>query len=305
MAIWSTIGKVASKVLGFLGGNFGSSLINFGSNALSSALSYASSAKGAKTQYQYQTKLNKQSYDYNLKLQKQAQQWQQQNLSSAHQIEVADMRKAGLNPILSATGGSGAATGSVGGSSVSSGQAGMPDYDLLGAFVSSAQLRNETALRRSQVDLNKTQEDLNKAGEWQSRKTASLIGEQARNEAERYDNIIAERNKILQDIENSKAITSAQVNQIQAQTLGTNIENMYKADSIKAAINQSTSAASFNNRRSSGYSYSYKAGPVQYSYSGDKQKNPFKSRKVVPLPDKHGYTYETDSRGHKIKVRNY
>ena len=42
--------------------------------------------------------------------------------NSAHTREVADLRNAGLNPILSATGGSGAAYGSASAPSV-----GMPD----------------------------------------------------------------------------------------------------------------------------------------------------------------------------------
>ena len=70
----------------------------------------------------------------------------------AHQWEVNDLRQAGLNPILSATGGNGA--------SFSSPQAsGTIDSD----FASAAQMREQLSLNaqstKSNIDLQKTQEE--------------------------------------------------------------------------------------------------------------------------------------------------
>lgn len=74
---------------------------------------------------------DKRSYKYTKKLIRMQQEFAREMASSAHQLEVADLRKAGLNPILSA-GGAGAhaqvgGSPSVGGSSGSS-----PDGDIVG-----------------------------------------------------------------------------------------------------------------------------------------------------------------------------
>lgn len=179
MSIWSSIGS-GLKSVGSWFGKSGSTLASIAGTIGGNLLSYAENRALAQEQRD----------------------WQERMSNTAHQREVADLKAAGLNPVLSANAGAVGGTGSAG--SVS-----MPD---LGASINSAR-----ALRQQQ-ELNNSVIDLQSAQSWKERKQASLYGEQARNEAENFLNLVAQRefiksqtDKNYQDIVNSRAITAANV----------------------------------------------------------------------------------------------
>ncbi len=111
----------------------------------------------------------KQNYTYNSWLQGQNENFQKYMAQNAHQMEVEDLKKAGLNPVLSANGSSAAsiasssAGGSAGGGANGGYFGGAADTALQAIGINSAK------------DLNQSQEELNSATAIKTMNEAGVI----------------------------------------------------------------------------------------------------------------------------------
>lgn len=142
-------------------------LINYNSQQQSEKNS-AQSQANAREQMKYQTESNAKAMSFSAEQAEINRAWQEKMSSTAHQREVGDLIKAGLNPVLSANyGGSSTPSGSSAYGVTSGGSQGQVDNSsnqilgtLLNAIVSQAtalqttSMNNSTALQTSQMGAN-------------------------------------------------------------------------------------------------------------------------------------------------------
>lgn len=198
----------------------------------------------------------KKSFKYNQRLIQMQQNWQERMSNTAHQREVSDLRAAGLNPILSATGGSGASVGSASAPSVSVENPAEAGFSAMNMF-------NERKLTKQQEKTSKSQEQLNNS-------TKDNTDVNTGNQRLQSENIKSENARIKQETLNSARKTEAEIKVLNAQEANIR-ENTkyvrYGAETNRIGANASVSSARAANVSAGAQQYNSQFHPITH-YAG-------------------------------------